>query len=63
MAAKEKPVQEMCKGCVRNKGMLCEIIKEPGWLFISRGECFARIDKDRAEEIEQQIKYGLKGGE
>ncbi len=62
MVDKERPVQEMCEGCARNKGMFCVIIKEPGWFFVSRGECFAWVDKDRAEEIERQIKHGLKGG-
>jgi hypothetical protein len=55
---KEKPIPEMCTGCVRCQSRMfhCDVIKEPRYIYKHRGTCFARVDARRAAEIEEEIR-------
>ena len=53
---KEKPIPEMCTGCVRSRRHRCETINEPRYIYKHRGTCFARADARRAAEIEEEIR-------
>jgi hypothetical protein len=55
--ASERPVKEMCKGCGHDCGNRCDVIKDPGWVFQHRkGNCFAKVTPEKAEEIENSIR-------
>ena len=55
---KQRPVPEMCLGCARDKGVKCEIITEPGFIYDNRGRiCFARVNAARAKQIEKEIAF------
>ncbi len=57
----EQIVPEMCEGCGWAGKTLCRIIKDPGWIYQHRGNCFARMTPERVREIEHEIHHREKG--
>lgn len=51
---REKVVPGFCDGCARIEGEYCEILTEPSY-FLKKGGCFAKMDIDKAMEIEIEI--------
>ena len=52
-----RPVPDMCMGCARDKGIICEVMTEPSYIHEHRGTCFARMNARRAKEIEKEIEF------
>ena len=48
-------IKEMCEGCARIFGNTCKIIKDPLYFYEKHGECFAKVGRERAQEIEWEI--------
>jgi hypothetical protein len=51
----QRPIPKMCLGCARDKGVTCEVISNPEFIYEHRGKCFARVNGIRAREIEKEI--------
>jgi hypothetical protein len=53
----QETIDEMCHGCYRDGVSTCRTIADSGHFYDHYGECFAKMDKERAEKIERMIKH------
>ena len=53
--SKEKVIKE-CEGCLKSNGVVCNIIKEPRYIWEKHENCFARCENlAEMEEMEKAI--------